>query len=515
MAEKKYDNDKKDNFLEKKVSEMMRYFSFKQMQKDIYDYGYSISPITYAFGIIGCMILVAVFCIFSKLSTVYTILEIILLLVLVPVFIRAKFKGMFQERRFNEVDIYLHQMAFSFQKRPKVLTALEDTEKVSTGKLKAVIRKAIVYLRETSSANAYEEALDIIYKAYPNDRVKNLNKFMIQIERQGGSYGTSLDILLGDIDNWVNRTYTEQATVKSIKMSIIIGMVISFIIGSASMAVSMIMNSSDDMSIMGSGRLEDIALYQITTAIFIAANMVFLAYAFTKYNYDWITKSVDEKSVMRNYKNATEFNPTLFRIKSIPLYIFFTALTVSIFFIKAIPYNKYIAAFLGVFTLYLLISPSFTKKSAYKVTQKNIQNSFSEWLRDMSINLQKEPLITAVTDSYENCPVAIKPELEVFIRRIQETPTAVEPYYEFLARFHLTDVSSAIRNLYSLSDMDDKRKEENLGQLTKRNYAIINNNELKVMDDATAAMRFTEYMPIFIACGKLAFDIINLLDCML
>ena len=47
---------------------------------------------------------------------------------------------------------------------------------------------------------------------------------MIQIERQGGSYGTSLDILLGDIDNWVNRTYTEQATVKSIKMSIIIGM---------------------------------------------------------------------------------------------------------------------------------------------------------------------------------------------------------------------------------------------------------------------------------------------------
>ena len=285
MAEKKYDNDKKDNFLEKKVSEMMRYFSFKQMQKDIYDYGYSISPITYAFGIIGCMVLVAVFCIFSKLSTVYTILEIILLLVLVPVFIRAKFKGMFQERRFNEVDIYLPQMAFSFQKRPKVLTALEDTEKVSTGKLKAVIRKAIVYLRETSSANAYEEALDIIYKAYPNDRVKNLNKFMIQIERQGGSYGTSLDILLGDIDNWVNRTYTEQATVKSIKMSIIIGMVISFIIGSASMAVSMIMNSSDDMSIMGSGRLEDIALYQITTAIFIAANMVFLAYAFTKYNF--------------------------------------------------------------------------------------------------------------------------------------------------------------------------------------------------------------------------------------
>ena len=72
-----------------------------------------------------------------------------------------------------------------------------------------------------------------------------------------------------------------------------------------------------------------------------------------------------------------------------------------------------------------------------------------------------------------------------------------------------------MRNLYSLSDMDDERKEENLGQLTKRNYAIINDNEIKSMNDTTSAMRFSEYIPVFIACGKLAFDIMNLLECMM
>lgn len=338
---------------------------------------------------------------------------------------------------------------------------------------------------------------------------------MIQIERQGGNYGTSLDILLGDIDNWVNRTYKEQTTVKTIKTTIVIGTIISFIISSASMIFSMIIHYNDTMSIMSLGNLEDILLYQVTTAVFIAASMLFLIYAFTKYNYDWITKSVDEKSVLRNYKNATDFNPTVFRIKSIPVYLVFASVSLSMFFINAVPYNKGISVFLGIFTFYLIISPSFTKKSAYKITQKNIQNSFSEWLRDVSINLQREPLLSAVTDSYENCPVAIKPELEIFIRRIQEEPTAVEPYYEFLARFHLTDVSSAVRNLYSLSDMDDERKEENLGQLTKRNYAIINDNEIKSMNDTTSAMRFSEYIPVFIACGKLAFDIMNLLECMM
>lgn len=119
---------------------------------------------------------------------------------------------------------------------------------------------------------------------------------MIQIERQGGNYGTSLDILLGDIDNWVNRTYKEQTTVKTIKTTIVIGTIISFIISSASMIFSMIIHYNDTMSIMSLGNLEDILLYQVTTAVFIAASMLFLIYAFTKYNYDWITKSVDEKA---------------------------------------------------------------------------------------------------------------------------------------------------------------------------------------------------------------------------
>lgn len=510
-----YDNDKKPNLFEEKLVQILHYFSFKQMKKDIYDYGYSISPFKYFLGFVVGIILVTAYCIFSKLDFVYIIFEIVLLICLMPFIVRTKFKGMYQEKRFNEVDIYLHQMIFSFQKQPKILSSLEDTEKVSTGKLKNVIRKAIICLRQTEAADAYEEALDIIYMAYPNDRIKNLNKFMIQIERQGGNYGTSLDILLGDIDNWVNRTYKEQTTVKTIKTTIVIGTIISFIISSASMIFSMIIHYNDTMSIMSLGNLEDILLYQVTTAIFIAASMLFLIYAFTKYNYDWITKSVDEKSVLRNYKNATDFNPTVFRIKSIPVYLVFASVSLSMFFINAVPYNKGISVFLGIFTFYLIISPSFTKKNAYKITQKNIQNSFSEWLRDVSINLQREPLLSAVTDSYENCPVAIKPELEIFIRRIQEEPTAVEPYYEFLARFHLTDVSSAVRNLYSLSDMDDERKEENLGQLTKRNYAIINDNEIKSMNDTTSAMRFSEYIPVFIACGKLAFDIMNLLECMM
>ena len=128
--------------LKKKLVQILHYFSFKQMKKDIYDYGYSISPFKYFLGFVVGIILVAAYCIFSKLDFVYIILEIVLLICLMPFIVRTKFKGMYQEKRFNEVDIYLHQMIFSFQKQPKILSSLEDTEKVSTGKLKKCNKKS-------------------------------------------------------------------------------------------------------------------------------------------------------------------------------------------------------------------------------------------------------------------------------------------------------------------------------------------------------------------------------------
>ena len=90
--------------------------------------------------------------------------------------------------RFSQVDVYIHQMAYSFMRNPKILTALKDTMEIADGHLKQVILKSVVYLESEDKALVYEESLKIIEEQYPCERVRTLHKFLISIEVRGGEY---------------------------------------------------------------------------------------------------------------------------------------------------------------------------------------------------------------------------------------------------------------------------------------------------------------------------------------
>lgn len=488
------------------------YFSIKQMKKEIYGYGYTYSGIKYLFFLIVCFIITFAFGFAYQMNFGYMIPVLIICLVSMPALIRAKFVNLYQKKRFNETDIYLHQMIYSFQKMPKISVALEDTIKISTGKLKKTLEAALDTLYNNTSENVLTEALAVIENEYNNSRIKALNKYMINVEMGGGDYATSINIMLTDIDNWINRTYSEQHEIDRVKQANIIGLVLSFIMGGISSVFSIVMNHSGYMT---NKSIADDYMYQIACVAFVCACVLYFVYTQVSYNKDWVTRTLNDKSVMKDYKNATEFNPKNFRITCIPLYIFFLIIAVFLYFADFIPFHYLFMVIMLIFNAYLIFSPSLIKKSAINRTKRNIQDSFSEWLRDVSLNLQEEPLISAIQDTYKNCPTALKPELEIFLKRIEKDPAAVEPYYEFLARFHILDISSAIRNLYTLSDTGSLNMEEQLALLVKRNYEIINKNEIAASADRNAVLRFSEYVPLLIASVKLGVDMICLISVMI
>lgn len=501
--------------MNKQIEKIKNYFSLKQMKKEIYGYGYTMSGVKYILLVLLSVAVTIGFSLLYQMKIGFTIIVATVFICIIPLIIRAKFVNLYQKKRFNEVDIYLHQMVYSFQKKPKILTALEDTAKVSTGRLKATLEKAIDNLYNSSSENIYEETFAIIEKEYNNSRIKALNKYMINIENNGGEYSESINIMLVDIDSWINRTYIEQADVENVKKTNMIGLLISFVMGSICSIFSLFLNSREDMSIAVKGSIADDITYQIGCLVFLIVSIVFFAYTQTGYNRDWVSKTLNKKTVMKDYQKATEFNPNRLRVLSIPIYIFFAILGIIVLFINTIPYRIPIAIGLFVFDIYLIVSPDIQKKGAITRTKKNIQESFSEWLRDVSLNLQKEPLLSAIQDTYEECPVVLKPELEIFLKRIEENPLDVEPYYEFLARFHILDISSAIRNLYSISDNTDIDMEKQLNSLIERNYKIIDKSEVISTEDRSAVLHFSENVPIIVAAVKLGVDMLALLSILL
>lgn len=479
------------------------------MKKEIYGYGYTFSKVKYIFFILFALAFPSVMGFFYQMKIPYIAIVAVVSLVVIPALIRANFINLYQKQRFNEVDIYLHQMVYSFQKSPKIITALEDTEKIATGKLKKTIQKALDNLNTSVSDDILAESLAIIEKEYNNTRVKALNKYMVNIELKGGDYSTSINIMLTDIDNWITRTYAEQAEINRVKVANIIGLALSIGMGAATSGFSVMMQNS---GYEFEKTIGENLMYQIGCLIFLVSCVLYFVFTQISYNRDWVSKSINEKIAMKDYKTATEFNPTHFRIISIPVYVLLGIATVALVFMKFIPYHNYIAVIVGIFDILMIIQPTFTKNAAVSATKRNIQDSFSEWLRDVSLNLQEEPLMRAIQDTYEECPVVLKPELEIFLTRIEEDPTAVEPYYEFLARFHLLDISAAIRNLYSLSDSDSVDMDEQLASLVERNYEIINKNEQAASSDRNAVLRFSEYIPVTLASVKLGIDMICLVN---
>ena len=57
----------------------------------------------------------------------------------IPGIIRKRYYNNNRLKKFMDVDIYLHQMAYSFMRNPKIYTALEDTGKIAGGTLGRVI----------------------------------------------------------------------------------------------------------------------------------------------------------------------------------------------------------------------------------------------------------------------------------------------------------------------------------------------------------------------------------------
>ena len=73
------------------------------------------------------------------------------------------------------------------------------------------------------------------------------------------------------------------------------------------------------------------------------------------------------------------------------------------------------------------------KGSAGRI-KNDLYCGFTEWLRDLAVNLENKPLLSAVEDTYDSCPVIMKESLGKFIYEIELNPSDM-PYYSFLNEF--------------------------------------------------------------------------------
>lgn len=483
-----------------KYRNVRQYFSYRRIQQKAGESGAACTPQGYA-GIFGAVIVITVLTgWFYRLQPIWIFMVMAAGILCIPAVTAAYFSGKEKKKKFHDVDVYIHQMIYSFERQPKILTALEDTLKVTDHKMKNCIIAAIQEMQYGTTKDVYRMALKNIEKEYACSRITTLHTFLTQVEEKGGEYKSSLEILRCDADHWVKRVYQFQEEIRRIKQTTAIGVVLSFLMASVSVLVTYICENTSEIRL----DITHEPLYQVVSCTFLILCMMYYTYMQIRYDCDWLVKQRSDKAAERDYQMAFHTDLKKLHRSLIPILVIMAGISGILAY-----YGWYLwCAVAAVCGIYLWIVPQINRQAALKRLKKDLYYSFADWLRDVALNLSEESLAMAIEDTYDTAPVIMKESLEQFIYAIEENPSDVTPYYSFLNQFEVTDISSSVRILYSLSENDAQSIDTTIKTLLTRNYELMNQYETADNADHISIMRFSEYIPTFFVAVKVAADML-------
>lgn len=476
----------------------INYISIKRLKSDIAAMN-GVMPLRRfiaAVGISGALVFGA--CMLYRIQWCVALAVMAVCVLMIPALVRNYFHERSEMMQFADVDIYLHQMTYSFMRNPKIIIALKDVQTISTGKLRECIDRAIDELDYGMSGNVYEDALGIIEDEYNCARIKALHRFMVTVEEKGGKYKGSLEVLLEDFDRWIGGTYRYQNELKKIKRDISIGIVISMVLAALTTVMCSMLNMFSDKSVSITNTLA----YQAAAVIFVLLCAGFYVFTRKYYGMAWIDRGRSDKQIMRDYESAFKSRCMEMTVKLIPFWLSLTAS--GMYFV----FRGKLFVALGIISCMIVMAayPFADRKGAKRRVKADLYGGFTEWLRDLAVNLENKPLLAAIEGTYDTCPVIMKDSLGKFISQIEDNPSDVVPYYTFLGEFGSVDIQSAVRILYSIGELDTENMNQTIDALVRRNNAISEKAEQARYLDRTSMMRFSEYLPTFFVAFKMSVD---------
>ncbi|MBQ7677052.1 MAG: hypothetical protein IJT32_02340 [Lachnospiraceae bacterium] len=382
-------------------------------------------------------------------------------LILLPFFIRSILKNRYHQKRFSDLNIYMEQFLYSFQKSGKILTTLEDMLLIfENGHMRKTIEQARDHILFTFNESRVEKnALAIIEEAYPYDGLKTMHRFAYSTEVLGGDYEDSILLLLEARRMWADRVYVLQQEQKVKRREVFL-----------SIAVSLLLCS---MIFLISSRLEvDVAAHpivQVITTLVLMSDM-------------WIFYIADKRLtvgfVESDHTNDAEMVERYRRMKR---------------YSDKNPIER------------------LARRAAKKTLSRELEKQFPNWLMEVSLLLQTENVSVAITRSYELAPELLKPPLQEFLLEIAEKPDEMAPYLHFLDEFALPEVRSSMKMLYSLSSGTGGNARGQIADIIRRSQQLLDKSEKLKNEDSLAGMYALFLAPQLTGGCKLLVDMVLLL----
>lgn len=352
-----------------------------------------------------------------------------------------------QKTRLQEVQLYLEQLLYSFLQHQKILSALEDVCPLfPEGNMRKYLDRAIVHIRQDYDSNVQEQ-LAVIAAEYDNERLKNIHAYLLQVERHGGAYESTVDFLLEDLRRWSERIRVYQEDCRRYKRNVVVAVCLSVL-------VCAITNSllPGDLSV---GRT---VVCQASGTVMLCLNMLLLLRT--------------AKRTCRNWLKEKEYG-------------------------SGDPKKRY---------AYCREHRNLKSMWYHRLLRRKMMRAFPQWLMDISLLLQTENVQVALYRTRANAPAVLRPAIEEIMEELQQNPESLDPYLNFLKDYDLPDVTAAMRMLYALSNGGYGSGEKQLSQILTRNQELLDKSERAGNEDALAGLYGLFLAPALTGAGKMMVD---------
>ena len=256
---------------------------------------------------------------------------------------------------------------------PKIVNALEETEKLCKGTMKHCIEKAIDRIRYADMyRDIYTDALWNIEEEYGTERMEALHRFLIQVEQQGGEYKKSLEVLLEDIRQWADTIYLLQKERKELQRKVSISIVLS-----AATAITMVGFLPQEV-----GDIAENILYQVCSTIFVLLSLGIFVLSRKSLVRSWLKGEEETEGVEKAYEYCLQ------------------------------PENK----------------KNRHYKFAVKKVENHVKKEFPVWLRNVILNMNTENVFVAMEKAAENSSYVLKKELRKTLEGMEKEPGNMMAY---------------------------------------------------------------------------------------
>lgn len=453
---------------------------------------------TIIYGVVFVIVAGIVFTYLYRLKLPYGIALMCMAGSVLPIWVREQKKREREQIRFMEANLYMEQVLYSFRKSTKILSALMDVEKLfRSGSMLECIQKAIAYIRETyEGEHIAETALGLIEADFPSTRITYIHRLMLKAERLGGDCEDSIRILLKNRDMWEKETVSYQKRCQVQKRNITVAIFLSA--GLCLMTPVLCQTSLKTVDIMNS------TLYQMSTLLMLFLEIVIYLYTEKYFSRDWLLGKdfMDAKSSLEKYEKVMYYDFSKARKKS----FLWAAIMVAAAGIFAILGKWMVAMALFPLVIFLLFQHRLDYALAKKVVVHEIRKAFPDWLMEVSLLLQTENVAISIQKSIAFAPEILKPELELLVAKLEETPESNLPYSEFLQNFGIPEVASAMGMLYSISDGGGSDASVQIEEILNRNTKWQEEAEALSNQDKIGRMYLLFLLPALIATFKVVVD---------